>query len=64
MRAFIFDLRDNNGGAGDMVVLLCNHLIEADQLLYTYAGRSDYNPKEMRSSACAQHFGTAIRCTS
>ncbi len=60
MRAVIFDLRDNNGGAGDMVVMLCNHLLEADQLLYTYAGRSDDIPKEMKSSTCAQHFGTAI----
>jgi hypothetical protein len=60
MRAVIFDLRDNNGGAGDMVVLLCNHLLEADLLLYTFAGRSDDAPTEMRSSTCAQHFGTAM----
>jgi C-terminal processing protease CtpA/Prc len=60
MRAVIFDLRDNNGGAGDMVVLLCNHLLEADLLLYTFAGRSDDAPTEMRSSTCDQHFGTAI----
>jgi hypothetical protein len=60
MRAVIFDLRDNNGGAGDMVVLLCNHLIEADLLLYTFAGRSDDTPTEMRSSTCAQYFGTEV----
>jgi hypothetical protein len=60
MRAVIFDLRDNNGGAGDMVVMLCNHLVEADLPLYTYAGRSDSAPKEVRSSTCDQHFGTAI----
>jgi hypothetical protein len=60
MRAVIFDLRDNNGGAGDMVVLLCNHLLEADLLLYTFAGRSDDTPTEMRSSTCAQYFGTAM----
>jgi hypothetical protein len=60
MRAVIFDLRDNNGGAGDMVVLLCNRLLEADLLLYTFAGRSDDAPTEMRSSTCDQHFGTAM----
>ncbi|UCF04942.1 MAG: S41 family peptidase [bacterium] len=60
MRAVIFDLRDNNGGAGDMVVMLCNHLLEADLLLYTFAGRSDDSPTEVRSTTCAQHFGTAI----
>jgi hypothetical protein len=60
MQAVIFDLRDNNGGAGDMVVQLCNHLLEADLLLYTYAGRSDEAPKEVRSSPCDQHFGTSI----
>jgi hypothetical protein len=60
IRAVIFDLRDNNGGASDMVVLLCNHLLEADLLLYTFAGRSDDAPTEVRSSTSAQHFGTAI----
>ncbi|NIO27655.1 MAG: hypothetical protein GTO29_03770 [Candidatus Latescibacteria bacterium] len=60
MQAAIFDLRDNNGGAGDMVVLLCNHLLDADLLLYTFAGRSDDAPTEVRSSACEQHFGTAM----
>ncbi len=60
MRAVIFDLRDNNGGAGDMVVMLCNHLLEADLLLYTFAGRSDDSPREVRSTTCDQHFGTAM----
>jgi hypothetical protein len=60
MRAVVFDLRDNNGGAGDMVVLLCNHLLDAGQLLYTFAGRSDDAPTEVTSSACDRHFGTAI----
>jgi hypothetical protein len=60
MHASIFDLRDNNGGAGDMVVMLCNHLLEADRLLYTFAGRSDDAPTEMRSSACDQHLGATM----
>jgi C-terminal processing protease CtpA/Prc len=60
MEAVIFDLRDNNGGAGDMVVLLCNHLVQADLLLYTFAGRSDDVPTEMRSSTCTQGFGTMM----
>ena len=60
MRAVIFDLRDNNGGAGDMVVMLCNHLLDADLLLYTFTGRSDDTPTEMRSSSCDQYFGTTI----
>jgi hypothetical protein len=60
MRAVIFDLRDNNGGAGDMVVLLCNHLLEPDLLLYTFTGRSDEAPREVRSSACDRPFGTAM----
>lgn len=59
-KAIIFDVRDNNGGSGDMVVLLCNHLLEAGQLLYTFAGRSDDAPTEVRSSTYEQHFGTAI----
>jgi hypothetical protein len=60
MQAVIFDVRDNNGGAGDMVVLLCNQLIETGVLLYTYAGRPDDAPREVRSSTCDRHFGTAI----
>ncbi|UCH84666.1 MAG: S41 family peptidase [Candidatus Latescibacterota bacterium] len=60
MQAVIFDVRDNNGGAGDMVVLLCNHLLETDQLLYTFAGRSDAAATEVRSSAGDQYFGTAM----
>ena len=60
MKTVIFDLRDNNGGAGDMVVMLCNHLVETHQLLYTYAGRSDDAHTEVRSSTCDRHFGTAI----
>jgi hypothetical protein len=60
MKAVIFDLRDNNGGAGDMVVMLCNQLLEADLLLYTYAGRSDDAPTEVRSSSSDRHFGTTI----
>ncbi len=60
MEAVIFDLRDNNGGAGDMVVLLCNRFLEADLLLYTFAGRSDDSPREVRSSTCDRHFGTTM----
>jgi hypothetical protein len=60
MHAVIFDLRDNNGGAGDMVVMLCNHLLEADLLLYSFTGRSDKAPKEVRSSACERYFGTTM----
>ncbi len=60
MRAVIFDLRDNNGGAGDMVVLLCNHLLEAGLLLYTFTGRSDNAPTEVKSSTCEQYFGTGM----
>jgi hypothetical protein len=43
-----------------MVVMLCNHLVEADVLLYTFAGRSDDTPKEIKSSTSAQSFGTEI----
>lgn len=43
-----------------MVVMLCNYLLEADLLLYTFAGRSDDAPKEMKSSTYDQHFGTAV----
>jgi hypothetical protein len=60
MRAVIFDLRDNNGGAGDMVVQLCNQMLEPDLLLYTYTSRSAEAPTEVRSSACTQHIGSSI----
>jgi C-terminal processing protease CtpA/Prc len=60
MKAVIFDLRDNNGGAGDMVVQLCNQMLDSDLLLYTYAGRSDETPTEVRSSSCTQHIGPSI----
>jgi C-terminal processing protease CtpA/Prc len=59
-QAIIFDMRDNIGGSGDMVVLLCSHLLEADTLLYTYSGRSGGASGEMRAAAAARHFGTTI----
>jgi hypothetical protein len=60
MRAVIFDIRDNNGGAGDMVVMLCNLLVEPDALLYTFAGRDDDAPKEVRSVPGDGYLGTRM----
>jgi len=57
VRALIFDLRDNNGGSGDMVVLICSHLLEPDLLLYTFSDRSGRPPGEMRTSVPKRHFG-------
>jgi hypothetical protein len=55
-RAIIFDIRDNNGGGADMVVLLCSQLLEEDNLLYTYRGRSG-DSGEVRVSQPERHFG-------
>jgi hypothetical protein len=60
VRIIVFDIRDNIGGSGDMVVLLCSHLLEANTLLYTFSDRSGGDPVEMRASAPQRHFDTAI----
>jgi hypothetical protein len=59
VQAIVFDLRNNIGGSGDMVVLLCSHLLEEGTLLYTYSDRSGDPPSEMRASAPQRHFGSA-----
>jgi C-terminal processing protease CtpA/Prc len=60
VQALILDIRDNNGGSGDMVVLLCNHLLEEGKLLYKYQDRSDRPPGEMRASSHPRHFGPDV----
>lgn len=55
--ALVIDLRDNNGGSGDMVVLICSHLLEPERLLYTFSGRSGGLPGEVRTSAPKRRFG-------
>jgi C-terminal processing protease CtpA/Prc len=59
-QAVILDLRDNNGGSGDMVVLICSHLLDPNVLLCTFSDRSDRAPMEIKTSAHARHFGTTI----
>jgi len=59
VRAIVFDIRDNNGGSGDMVVLLCNQLLEENSLLYSVSGRSG-DPREVRASAPERHFGSEV----
>ncbi|MBN1269585.1 MAG: S41 family peptidase [Kiritimatiellae bacterium] len=59
VRAIVFDIRDNNGGSGDMVVLLCNQLLEENTLLYTFSGRSG-DQREVRASATERHFGSEV----
>jgi C-terminal processing protease CtpA/Prc len=56
----VLDLRDNNGGSGDLVVLICNHLLEPDLLLYTYSDRSGRPPGEMRTSPPERRFGRDV----
>jgi C-terminal processing protease CtpA/Prc len=57
-KAIVFDLRDNNGGSGDMVVLLCSYLLDADVLLCTFSDRSGDDPRELRTSTPKRHFGS------
>lgn len=38
--ALIFDLRDNEGGSGDMVSLLCNYLFDEGVLLFSFYDRN------------------------
>lgn len=58
--AIIFDIRDNNGGSGDMVVLLCSQLLEANTLLCTFSDRSGGDPVEVRAREAERDFGPAI----
>jgi C-terminal processing protease CtpA/Prc len=60
MKATVFDIRDNIGGSTDMVILLCNHVLEANSLLCTFSDRSGGQPVEIRSSASERHFGTGV----
>jgi C-terminal processing protease CtpA/Prc len=60
VRALVFDIRNNIGGSGDMVVLLCSHLLEARKLLYEYYDRSGGPPGEMRAAPYRRQFGPAI----
>lgn len=59
VRALVFDLRDNDGGSGDMVKLICSHLLESDLLLYTYSDRSG-RPGETRTSVAKRRFGSEV----
>jgi len=58
--ALIIDIRNNIGGSGDMVVLLCSHLVEAGTLLYDYRDRSGASPGEMRARHYGRRFGPAV----
>jgi tetratricopeptide (TPR) repeat protein len=58
--AMVFDLRDNIGGSSDMVVLLCNHILEDNTLLCTFSDGSGGDPMEIRTTAAERHFGTEI----
>ena len=57
LKAIVFDLRDNIGGSGDMVALLCSHFLENETLLFTFSGRTGGAPVEVRASAPRRHFG-------
>jgi hypothetical protein len=60
LRALIIDIRDNVGGSGDMVVLLCSHLLEAGTFLYDYRDRSDNPPGEMTARYLGRTFGPEV----
>lgn len=58
--ALIIDIRSNVGGSGDMVVLLCSHLLEAGTFLYEYSDRSDNPPGEMKATSSGRTFGPEV----
>jgi C-terminal processing protease CtpA/Prc len=60
VKAIILDIRNNIGGSGGMVVLLCSHFLEAGTLLYKYFDRSGNPPGEMKAGTCRRHFGPDI----
>lgn len=60
MKAIILDLRDNNGGSPDMVVLICNYILEANSLLCTLSGRSGGLPAELRTKSPERHLGIDV----
>jgi C-terminal processing protease CtpA/Prc len=60
VRAVIIDIRSNVGGSGDMVVLLCSHLLEAGTLLYEFSDRSDNPPREMKAASYGRRFGPEV----
>lgn len=60
VRALIIDTRNNIGGSGDMVVLLCSHLLEAGTFLYDYSDRSDKPPGEMKARSYGRTFSPEV----
>jgi C-terminal processing protease CtpA/Prc len=60
VRALVFDIRRNIGGSGDMVIMLCSHLLEEQSLLYRVYGRSGGSPGEVKATATRRHFAPAI----
>lgn len=60
VKALIIDIRDNVGGSGDMVVLLCSHLLDAGTFLYDYRDRSDTPPGEMKAGYHGRTFGPEV----
>jgi len=59
VKALVVDIRENIGGSGDMVSLLCSHLLERATLLYRVCGRSG-GPGEVGSTVCERLFPREI----
>lgn len=60
VQALIIDVRHNIGGSGDMVTLLCSHLLPAGTFLYDYRDRSGDPPGEVRTVAYGRVFGPEV----
>jgi C-terminal processing protease CtpA/Prc len=58
--ALIFDVRENFGGSGDMIALLCGHLLPDSTLLLTFYDRSGAVNGEMRTKRQQRYFAPEV----
>jgi hypothetical protein len=60
IRAIILDVRDNPGGSGEMVAVLCGHLLPPGSPLYTFFFRNADAEKQRRAKTTQPHFGPDV----
>ena len=58
--ALIFDLRENIGGSGDMIGLICGHLFPDSTLLLTFYDRSGAVNGEVRTKRQQRYFPPVV----
>ena len=58
--ALIFDIRENFGGSGDMIGLICGHLFPDSTLLLTFYDRSGAMNSEVRTKRQQRYFPPEI----